>query len=94
MHENANQKISRKEGGKVVEFKRKRGENFESFLRRFNKSLLKSRKLNEVRQRKYLTPKKNKSKQKEYALTSMKLREKKEYLRKTGKLKDEPRNRW
>ncbi len=45
----------------MVEFKRKKGENFESFLRRFNKTLIRSRKLNEVRQRKFLQPKKNKS---------------------------------
>jgi ribosomal protein S21 len=78
----------------VAEFKRKRGESFESFLRRFNKSLLHSRKLNEVRQRQYLKPKKNKNKQKKYALVSMKMREKKEYLKKTGKLKEETKNRW
>ena len=78
----------------MVEFKRKRGESFESFLRRFNKTLLASRKLNEVRHRKYFKPKKNKNKQKEYALMSRKLREKKEYLKKTGKLKEEPRKRW
>ena len=78
----------------VVEFKRKKGESFEGFLRRFNKTLIRSRKLNEVRHRKYLQPKKNKSQQKEYALTSNKLRSKKEYLRKTGKLKEEIRGRW
>jgi ribosomal protein S21 len=78
----------------VVEFKRKKGENFESFLRRFNKSLLKSRKLNEVRGRRFLTPKKNNTKQKDYALMAKKMREEKEYLRKIGKLKDEPKGRW
>lgn len=78
----------------MVEFKRKKGENFESFLRRFNKTLIKSRKLNEVRKRKYLTPKKNKSQQKEYALVSRKLRDKKDFLRKIGKLKEKPRRKW
>ncbi|HAM88700.1 MAG: hypothetical protein US83_C0003G0061 [Candidatus Falkowbacteria bacterium GW2011_GWC2_38_22] len=78
----------------MVEFKRKKGENFESFLRRFNKTLIKSRKLNEVRKRKYITHKKNKSQQKEYALISRQMREKKEYLRKTGKLKEETKGRW
>jgi ribosomal protein S21 len=78
----------------VVEFKRKKGESFEGFLRRFNKTLIRSRKLNEVRKRKYLQPKKNKSQQKEYALVSNKLRSKKEYLRKIGKLKEETRGRW
>lgn len=78
----------------MVEFKRKKGESFEGFLRRFNKTLIRSRKLNEVRKRKYLQPKKNKSQQKEYALVSNKLRSKKDYLRKIGKLKEETRGRW
>ncbi len=78
----------------MVEFKRKKGESFESFLRRFNKSLLKSRKLNEVRQRKYLTAKKNKAQQKEKALISKRIREKMEYLKKIGKIKEDSRNRW
>ena len=37
----------------MVDFKRKKGESFESFLRRFNKALISSRKLNEVRKRQY-----------------------------------------
>lgn len=78
----------------MVEFKRKRGESFEAFLRRFNKSLISSRKLNEVRQRQFLIPKKNKNKQKRYALVSLKMRAKKEYLRKIGKLKEETKNKW
>jgi len=78
----------------VVEFKRKKGESFEAFLRRFNKTLIKSRKLNEVRGRRFLQPKKNKSKQKESALMGRKIKEKNEYLRKIGKLKEEPRRRW
>jgi len=78
----------------VVEFKRKKGESFESFLRRFNKGLQQSGKLYTVRQRQHLAPKKSKRKQKEYALTSMKLRAKRAYLRKTGKLKEEIGRKW
>jgi ribosomal protein S21 len=78
----------------VVEFKRKKGESFESFLRRFNKTLIKSRKLNEVRQRKYLSQKKNKSQQKASALAGQKIKAKKEYLKKIGKLKEETKRRW
>jgi ribosomal protein S21 len=78
----------------MVDFKRKKGETFESFLRRFNKSLIKSRKLNEVRSRKFKSSKKNKNKQREYALVSKKMRDKKEYLKKVGKLKEETRRRW
>ena len=77
-----------------MEFKRKKSENFENFIRRFNKSLQQSRKLYTVRQRQFLVPKKSKTKQKEYALISMKLRTKREYLRKIGKLKDEQQKKW
>ena len=77
-----------------MEFKRKKGESFENFLRRFNKRLISSGRLFTVRKRKFLNPKKNKLQQKEYALVSKKLRENKEYLRKIGKLKEEPRRRW
>lgn len=78
----------------MTEFKRKKGESFESFIRRFNKSLIQSRKLNEVRGRQFHSKEKNKNKQKEYALMSLKMRSKKEYLRKTGKLKEETRTKW
>ena len=78
----------------MVEFKRKQGENFETFLRRFNKTLQRSRKLRLVRSQRFFAQDKNKNKQKEYALVSKKMRENKEYLKKIGKLKDEPKRRW
>jgi len=78
----------------VTEFKRKKGESFESFLRRFNKRLQQSKKLLQARHNKYLQPKINKNKQKLRALVGQKLRSEREYLRKIGKLKEEPRKRW
>jgi ribosomal protein S21 len=78
----------------VSEFKRKKGESFESFLRRFNKTLIQSRKLKEVRQRQYVTQPRNKNKQKKFALMGLKIRSKKEYLKKIGKLKEETKNKW
>ena len=78
----------------MVEFKRKKSESFEGFLRRFNKTLIRTRKLKEVRARKYLQPKKTKVQQKQSALIGRKLREKSDYLRKIGKLKEETRGRW
>lgn len=78
----------------MVEFKRKKGESFESFLRRFNKRLQQSGKLYQVRQLQYKHPKKSRTEQKKSALIGKKYREKKEYLRKIGKLKDEPTRRW
>lgn len=78
----------------MVDFKRKKGESFENFLRRFNKKLQQTGKLFEARQRQYTSKKKNKRQQKQYALVSKKMREEKEYLRKTGKLKDDRRRKW
>jgi len=75
----------------MAEFKRKKGENFESFLRRFNKGLKDSKRLNTARGKMTLNPKKSKRKQKEYALKSQELRKKRDYLRKIGKLPEETR---
>ena len=73
----------------MTEFQRNKGENFESFLRRFNKALKQDGRLYAVRKKQYLTPKKNKSQQKKSALFGMKTRSNKEYLRKTGKLPED-----
>lgn len=78
----------------MVESKRKKGESFEVFLRKFNKRLQQSRKLYEVRQRQYSSAKPNKTRQKKRALIGRKLHEEREYLRKIGKLKEEPRRKW
>lgn len=78
----------------MLEQKRKKGESFENFLRRFNKDIIQSRKLQEVRSRKYVSKSKNKNSQKVSTLYGMKLKEKTEYLKKIGKLKEEPKRRW
>lgn len=78
----------------MVESKRKQGESFEVFLRKFNKRLLQSGKLYEVRQRQYDKPKLNKSAKKQRALAGKKIKSEKEYLRKIGKLEEETKRRW
>lgn len=78
----------------MVEQKRKKGESFETFLRRFNKRLQSSGKLREVRQRQHVAPKINKNKQKKRALVGMDLASKREYLQKIGKYVEERRRRW
>ncbi|MEA3463820.1 MAG: hypothetical protein U9R14_01980 [Patescibacteria group bacterium] len=78
----------------MVEAKRKKGENFESFLRSFNKRLQQSGKLYQARQAQYLQSKKSRGEQKKSALISKKFRANKEYLRKIGKLKEEDNRRW
>lgn len=76
----------------MVQFKRKKGESFESFIRRFNKRLQQSKKLMQARNKRYHKSDPNKKQIKDSALIGMKLKNKKEYLRKTGKL--EETRRW
>jgi len=78
----------------MVEFKRKKGETFESFLRRFNKRLQQSGALYEARKNRYHKKDKNDNAKRKSALIGLELREKKEYMRRTGKLKDELMGRW
>ncbi len=73
----------------MVEFKRKKGESFESFLRRFNKKLQQSRYLREARERQFRRRKLSRNLRRKITLTLKQMREKREYLRKIGKLKDE-----
>ncbi len=78
----------------MSEFKRKKNENFESFLRRFNTALIRSQKLKIARAKKYLNKKDNKSKQKKRAIVGKKIKEKNEYLKKIGKIKEDLKKKW
>jgi len=77
----------------MAELKRKQREKFEVFLRNFNKLLKQSKRLYDVRNKKYNTKSRSRTEQKKYALNSLKLRNKKDYLRKIGKLEEEDNNR-
>lgn len=77
----------------MADIKRKPGESFETFLRKFKKALKNSKRLDKARSIKHLEPKKTKRQQKKTALISMKMRNKKEYLRKIGKLEETSQNR-
>lgn len=72
----------------MADFKRKPGESFESFLRKFKKGLKNSKRLTAARSKQHLEPKKTKRQQKKRALVSMDMKRKKEFLRKTGKLEE------
>ena len=73
----------------MVEIKRKRGENFEGFLRRFNKRLQQSGRLYQAKKIRFRQPKKSKSLKKQSALVKLKKQKQHDYLRKVGKLKDD-----
>ena len=77
----------------MVQFKRKKGESFESFLRRFNRRLQQSHKLQQARKNRYQRKDPNERQLKTSALVRLQSRKQKEYLRKIGKL-EETIKRW
>ena len=73
----------------MAEVKRKKGETFESFLRRFHKKLQQSGRLIQSRKIRFYERPKSKSKLRKDALRRLEIKSKREYLKKIGKLKDE-----
>ena len=73
----------------MLEAKRKKGESFESFLRRFNKRMLQSGVILEFKSKRFFEPFKSKGMTKKSALIRKKFREKMDYLRKIGKVPEE-----
>ena len=78
----------------MPEIKRKPGETFEAFFRRFTKAMQQSGRLIQARKVKYLEKKPSRNLQREAALVRERLRRQREYLRKIGKLDDDERRRF
>ena len=72
----------------MADLKKKKGESFEAFLRRFKSSLKNNKRLETFRKNQNHNKKKTKIQLKDSALARLDLGKKFEYLRKTGKLKD------
>ena len=73
----------------MAEAKRKKGETFESLLRRFNKKVLQSGKVLQAKKIRFLEKDPNKNLAKKLALRRNTIKAKKEYLKKIGKLTEE-----
>lgn len=73
----------------MMEIKRKKGETFEAFLRRFNKRLMQSGILLQYKKIRYLEKGKSRNMQKQSAVKRKSKREKIEYLKKTGRLPED-----
>lgn len=73
----------------MAEVKRKRGESFESLVRRFHKKLQQNGKLIRSREIQFYERPKSRNLRKESALRRLKIRSEKEYLKKIGKLPEE-----
>ncbi|MEA3272343.1 MAG: hypothetical protein U9P90_01595 [Patescibacteria group bacterium] len=69
--------------------KTKRGETFESLLRRFNRKIMLSGKMLQAKKIRFKQEEKNKRALRDSALRRKKITEKQEYLLKIGKLKEE-----
>ncbi len=77
----------------MVDVKRRKGESFESLLRRFTRRVQLSGKMLEARKYRFHSKEPSRTKKKASALRRLELREKREYLLKTGQLVEERRPR-
>lgn len=77
----------------MADFKRKPGESFESFLRRFKTGLKNNRILETSRKKQHLIAKPTKRILKKRALVGLDMHKEREFLKKTGKLKEETNKR-
>jgi len=73
----------------IVDVKKKKGERFDSLLRRFNKRVIQSGKIFQARKIRFRDRPETKRKAKERALRRLEISEKREWLRKTGQLVEE-----
>ncbi len=73
----------------MAEVRRKKGESFESFIRRFNRKLMESGKILQFKKVKYLQPKKSRNLGKKSALVKLSKQKQREYLKKIGRLPED-----
>lgn len=76
----------------MPEIKRKQGETFEAYFRRFTKTVQQSGRLIQSRKVKYLNKDKSKLEQRKSALMKKEISGQKDYLLKVGKITEEERN--
>ncbi|MBT4277816.1 hypothetical protein HOD96_03680 [Candidatus Falkowbacteria bacterium] len=72
----------------MPEIKRKQGETFESFFRRFTRAIQQSGKILQSRKIKYLTKDPSRNEQRKSALVKNKKRNEQDYLKKIGKIEE------
>jgi len=75
----------------MLEVKKKKGESFESLLRRFNRRIQQSGRLLSARKIRFYERPKNKNAKKSAALRCLKVSAKREYLDRIGKLPEDTR---
>lgn len=75
----------------MLEVKRKKGETFDSLLRRFQRRMQASGKILQVKKVRFYVKDPNRNKRRESALRRADKRATYEYLAKTGQLKEQPK---
>ena len=78
----------------VINAKRRKGETFESLIRRFNRTVIKSGKIIDAKKGRFRQKEMNDNAQKESALRRRQLRGKMDYLRRIGKVPTRRRRYW
>ncbi|MBI5728244.1 MAG: 30S ribosomal protein S21 [Candidatus Magasanikbacteria bacterium] len=74
----------------MSEVKRKKGESFESFMRRVKRQWQRSGKILQVKKVQFYEPHRSKNVKRKNALKRLKMTQQMQYLRKIGKLPEEP----
>ncbi|MBU1132417.1 30S ribosomal protein S21 [Patescibacteria group bacterium] len=77
----------------MVYSKRKKGETFEAFIRRFNKRLMQSGLLLQAKKIRFFKGDVNRNMRRKSALVKKEKRETHEYMKKIGRLPEEPQRR-
>ncbi|MFA7287075.1 MAG: hypothetical protein WC052_05430 [Patescibacteria group bacterium] len=77
----------------MVELKRKKGESFDAFFRRFLRQLQRSGRMQQARKVRFLTHDKSKLETRKTALVRAERKSQYEYLKKVGKLTEEDERR-
>lgn len=73
----------------MAEVRRRKGETFESLLRRFSRRIQQSGRILQAKKIRFHQPPKSKREKRESALHRSSMKEKRDYLIKTGALKEE-----
>lgn len=78
----------------MINAKRRKGETFESMIRRFNRLVIKSGKVISAKKKRFHQTEKNRNGEKASALKRMQLRGKMSHLRRIGKVEESRRRYW
>lgn len=74
----------------TVEIKRKKGESFESMMRRFSRRMMQSKALLEIKTKRYKRRPQSRNRRRATTLSHKNYHERREFLKLTGRMKEDP----